>query len=610
MTILRRDVPLAFFDYAIAMGAYLVALALRFEGRVPGEYWDRFWEFIPFAALVHVAANYVCGLYRQMWRYASIREARLVAMAGAMAVAMVLGASELFGSGRRILPLSVAALGSVLALLGFAAVRFQSRLFGFRRRSVSRAARTLIVGAGRAAEKLLRDLARNPELGLEPVGLVDDDPRKGGRRLLGVSVLGTRGRIPSLVRSLRVDQVILAIPSAASSLVREVVAACDEASVRLRVLPSVREIVDGRVAARDIRDLQVEDLLGREQVAIDVDAILRVFEGRRVLITGAGGSIGGEIARQVRQLEPSALVLLDRDETHLHELVQDLADRREVELVLADVRDSEEVRNVFARVRPDIVFHAAAHKHLPILEQHPREAVLTNVLGTRNVAEAAVTAGVSRFVLISTDKAVKPTSVMGASKWIAEQVVWTMNGNGCRFSAVRFGNVIGSRGGVVQTFLRQSAEGGPVTVTHPDMARYFMSIHEAVQLVLQAAALARGGEVFTLDMGEPVSILELARSIIRLTRGPGDDGVDIEFVGRKTGEKLVEDLLDPDENPAPSEHPAILVSRPSAPDPEALRRLIDELEGLAATPGVGDLAARMKALTAREPRATTLRAEA
>jgi FlaA1/EpsC-like NDP-sugar epimerase len=360
-------------------------------------------------------------------------------------------------------------------------------------------------------------------------------------------------------------------------------AVCEEAGVGLRVLPSVREIMGGRVSARDIRDLRIEDLLGRQLVSTDLEAVRAIIEGKTVLITGAGGSIGAEISRQVAAFDPRRLVVLDRDEIHLHDLVTVLEGQGDIETALADVRDRGHVFELMARHRPDVVFHAAAHKHLPMLERHPREAVLTNLLGTANVAEAVVAAGVERFVFISTDKAVKPISIMGASKRLAEQVIWSLQGNGCAFSAVRFGNVLGSRGGVVQTFLRQLSMGGPVTVTDPGMARYFMSIEEAVQLVLQAAAMSRGGEVFTLEMGEPVNIMELAREVVRLAgRVPGTD-VEITVVGRRPGEKLVEDLLEPSERPGPSDHPSIMVARPTPPDPRTLEGVLDELSGLAST---------------------------
>lgn len=599
VALVRRDVALVVLDIGIAAVSYLAALALRFNGSVPRVYWVNFRWFVVVAATVHLLSNYLFGLYGQMWRYASVREARQVVVSGLFAGAVLISTAWLL-SGRRFVPLSVVILGSAASLMGFGAIRFQSRLFGFRRRSAEiEPSRVLLIGAGDAGSLVLKDLLHNPSLGLIPVGIVDDDPRKTRLSLHGVPVLGRHTAIPSLVPRLRVDQVLLAIPSATSDLVRDVAGLCEQANVALRVLPSIREVVGGVITARDIRDLQIEDLLGRQQVSIDMEAIAAMIRGRRVLVSGAGGSIGSEIARQVATLEPESLVVLDHDETHLHDLMTELHGHPEVQMVLADIREQDRVVSVFERHRPEVVFHAAAHKHVDVLEVHPEEALATNVMGTANVTDAAIATGVRRFVLISTDKAVLPQSVMGASKWFAEQIVRSVDGS-CVFCAVRFGNVLGSRGSVIPTFLRQIALGGPVTVTHADMARYFMSIRESVLLVLQAAALSEGGEVFTLDMGDPVNILELARRLIRLSgRVPGRD-IPIEFIGIRPGEKLVEDLVDPAEESVPSAHPSIVVSRPPRPQRALLKHAMRQLEGLAQEGRGDDLAARMKAL-ALEP---------
>ena len=440
---------------------------------------------------------------------------------------------------------------------------------------------------------VVREMLENPWTGLDPVGLIDDDPRKAGISLHGLRVLGPRSAIPGLVGRLGVDEVLLAIPSASGEVVRDVAALCEEVEVPLRVLPSRREILGGRVGVRDIRDLRIEDLLGRRQVETDLRAVSAMVRGRRVLVTGAGGSIGSEISRQVAALGPAALVLLDHDETHLHDVLADLGGAPATP-VLADVRDRDRVLALFEEHAPEVVFHAAAHKHVPLLERHPDEALATNVLGTANAADAALAFGARRFVLISTDKAVRSANVMGASKWLAEQVVRSLDGAGCAFCAVRFGNVLGSRGSVIPSFLRQIERGGPVTVTHPAMARYFMSVREAVELVLQAGAMARGGEVFTLEMGEPVNILDLARKLIRLSgKVPGRD-VPVEIVGPRPGEKLVEELAGPCEEPEPSAHPGILVTRPPRPRPAELRTAIRELEVLAGARALEELAARMK----------------
>jgi FlaA1/EpsC-like NDP-sugar epimerase len=604
---LRRDASLVVLDLGVVAAAYLTTLVLRFDGSVPSRYWFSFWQFVPVAVAIHLLVNLCCGLYGPMWRYASVQEARRVAMAGAVGGAGVISASALVGwseSGVRALPLSVTSFGAVLTLLGATVVRFHGRLIGTRRRPQDVDRRSvLIVGAGAAGSMILKDLLRSPSAGLHPVALVDDDRRKLGRRLHGVPVSGTRAAIPRLVVQLRADVVLLAIPSATSDLVRDIAALCEHAHVTLKILPSVHETIGGQVSARDIRDLRIEDLLGRQQVETDLDAVAAILEGRRVLVTGAGGSIGSEIARQVAGFHPAQLILLDHDETHLHDAVMSLdelqvgaGDQLQVDTVLADIRDRARVFGVFVRWRPEIVFHAAAHKHVPVLEFHPGEALATNVIGTANLADAAVATGIGRFVLISTDKAINPVSVMGASKWLAEQVVRSFQHRDTVLCAVRFGNVLGSRGSVVPTFFRQIARGGPVTVTDPKMTRYFMSVQEAVQLVLQAAALSTGGEVFTLDMGEPVRIIDLAERLIRLSgRIPGRD-VPIAIVGARQGEKTAEEIVAPDEELVPSSHPAILASKPPVPARAAVHRALTELEQLSLEGSSSELAAALKNL--------------
>ena len=591
----RRDAPLVVLDLAVVFSAYLSTLVVRLEGDVSASYWRNFWIFLPLIAGIHFAVNHLFGLYGQMWRYASVLEARRVVLAGLTAGGFIFAAVALPPRELHPMPLAVPILGSALSLIGFGAVRFQSRLFAFRRRAfIGDRIRVLVVGAGDAGAMILKDILENPSVGLRAVGVVDDDRRKIGRALYEVRVVGTRADIPGLVERLDVDQVLLAIPSAASDLIQDVAALCEQAGVTLRVLPSVREIVGGRITARDIRDLRIEDLLGRQQVETDLEAVGAIIEGRRVLVTGAGGSIGTEIVRQVAAFVPAEMILLDHDETHLHDAVVGLSDMVPVRTVLADIRDRDRVFDAFVRYRPELVFHAAAHKHVPILEAYPEEAIQTNVLGTAHVVDAAVATGVQRFVLISTDKAVRPASVMGASKWFAEQIVRSVQGRGCVFCAVRFGNVVGSRGSVIPTFLQQIERGGPVTVTDPKMARFFMSLQEAVQLVLQATALSNGGEVLTLEMGMPVNILDLARRIIRLSGRVPDKDVKIEVIGQRPGEKLVEDIVDPDEEPVPTAYPGIAVSRPPVPDTPMLRAAISELEALVRSDDRDQVAATMK----------------
>jgi FlaA1/EpsC-like NDP-sugar epimerase len=605
---LRRDIPLLVLDVAIVFVAYLITLVIRFEGTVPALYWRNFLAFLPVAVVVHLIANSVFGLYGQMWRYASVHEARRLIFASAVGGLAATVSGTMMAGEIRPLPLSVLTLGSTVALIGFGAIRFQSRLFGFRRRTAdTEPIRVLVVGAGDAGSMILKDIASNPSLGLQAVGLIDDDPRKLNRSLGDVRVLGPRSEIPALVDSLNVDQVLLAMPSATSEVVRDVAAQCERAQAMLRVLPSVREKVGGSIGARDIRDLRIEDLIGRQQIETDLEAVRGILASQRVLVTGAGGSIGAEIVRQVQSFGPAALVLVDNDETHLHDLYTDVSDAG-VEMVLADVRDRDRILEIFVAHRPEIVFHAAAHKHVPVLERYPQEALHTNIIGTANVADAAFVTSVERFVLISTDKAIRPQSVMGASKWFAEQIVRTLQGGECMFCAVRFGNVLGSRGSVIPTFLRQIAHGGPVTVTHEAMTRYFMSVQEAVQLVLQAAALSKGGEVFTLDMGEPVTIVDLAKGLIRLSGRIPHRDIDIVFTGARAGEKLTEDVVDPLEETLPSIHPSILASRPPASDRAAIRRALGRLEALASDGRIEELAEALK-LLAGQPLEST-RAEA
>jgi FlaA1/EpsC-like NDP-sugar epimerase len=577
---------------------YLATLVLRFDGRVPPRFWDNFRSFIPVVIVLHLLANNLFGLYGQMWRYASVREARRVLLAGLAASTLILGATLTVSEGLRPLPLGVVLLGGTISIMGFGALRFQSRLFALRRRSLDVAGlaglrRVLLIGAGDAGAAILVDINRNPSIGLVPVGIVDDDPRKIGLVMHGARVLGARSAIAELVERLNVDEVLMAIPSATSEFVRDVAAQCEEADVPLRVLPSVREVVGGHVSVRDIRDLRIEDLLGRRQVETDLAVVRSMLRGRRVLITGAGGSIGSEIARQVAECEPAELVLLDNDETHLHDVVMELTGRENVTPVLADVRDRLRIAELFQTWAPHMVFHAAALKHVPVLETHPREAVFTNVLGTANVADAAVMCGAERFVLISTDKAVQPSSVMGASKRFAEEIVRSLS-NGRAFCSVRFGNVLGSRGSVIPTFLRQIESGGPITVTDPAMTRFFMSVGEAVQLVLQASALSTGGEVFTLEMGEQMNIMELARRLIRLSGRVPDRDVKIEIVGMRPGEKLTEDLHELEEDPCPTTHEGIVAAMPPIPDRMVLKQRLRELEQLVDTGDVEHLAALMK----------------
>jgi len=563
---LREDMVAKIVDGGLVAVTVATALLLHYEGNVPVEYRSNALKALPLVIGLVLAANQLNGLYDQVWRHASIVEARRHVAASATAFGVVFVLDVVM----RILPLGTVVVAALLYTAVSGLVRFQARLLATRRGSSQRpgVTRVLLVGAGDAGAALLRDMDRSSS-DLIPVAIVDDDPRMRGRCIRGVRVVGSVDDLVTAARTSRADQVLLAIPSADQELVRRVSDLAEAARLPVRLLPPVHELAGGRVGLRDLRGVDIRDLLGRIQIETDLDAVRELLAGRVVLVTGAGGSIGSEIARQVASFGPNELLLLDHDETHLFDVSATLPPGPVQ--VLADIRDRARINDIFGRWRPDIVFHAAAHKHVPLLESHPTEAIRTNVTGTDAVVQAAVATGTTRFVFISTDKAVAPSSIMGASKRVAEQLVLSARPAGAAFCAVRFGNVLGSRGSVVPTFLEQIRRGGPVTVTDGRMTRYFMSIPEAVQLVLQAAALADGGEIFMLDMGESVNIASLAERLIRLSGlRPGVD-VEIRVTGIRPGEKLHETLHESDEVPGPTPHPAIMRIEPSFLPVDVLR---------------------------------------
>jgi FlaA1/EpsC-like NDP-sugar epimerase len=425
--------------------------------------------------------------------------------------------------------------------------------------------RILIAGAGTAGRMALGEIRRHPESGLEPVGFVDDDPALAGGRIEDLPVLGTLDALADIARQHQIHEVLIAIPSARGPVVRRIVGACARARVGSRIVPGLIEIIRGDVHFEQIRPVRPEDLLGREVVEVQEEPLRAVLQGKRVLVTGAGGSIGQELCRQIARYEPAALTLLGRGENSIFEIEHELRDLQtaiEIEGVIADIREGDALARVASRLRPQVVFHAAAHKHVPYMERFPSEAVLNNVWGTLQVMEMAIAAGAERLVAISTDKAVRPRSVMGATKRLAEHLLQATAASGVatRLMAVRFGNVLGSRGSVVPLFLSQLRRGATLRVTHPDATRYFMTIREACLLVLQAGALGQGGEVFTLRMGEAVRIADLARDLIALS-GLDPDTVPIEYTGLRPGEKLHEELVAESDSALPAPHPQILVAR-------------------------------------------------
>lgn len=589
-----RNRYLLALDAALLSALPFMAYALRFESFTWSAADTR--TAIVFAAVMvpfEIAILLAFGLYRRIWQFASIWELELIFAAGiaASVLSWVVGALLLPMSGLvdvRV-PLSVLVMHSVFGMAIIAAPRLVLRVTGHRnthRRATDADRRVLIAGAGAAGEMVVKEVRANPQLRLSVIGFVDDDKAKLGLRLGNLPVLGNLNQIGEIAARERVEELIIAMPRASGTVVRRVVRAAYDAGIRTRTVPGLFEILDGRVSVAALREVQIEDLLRRDPVQTDPEAVRRLAKGRTVLVTGAGGSIGSELCRQLVALEPSEIVLLGHGENPIFEILHEMLPEEPMATltpVIADVRDRQRIRRIFERYKPYAVFHAAAHKHVPLMEENVCEAITNNVFGTRNVVDAAIACGTQHFVFISTDKAVRPINVMGATKRIAEYVVQNAAyAHNRHFVSVRFGNVLGSRGSVVPTFLRQIQDGGPVTVTHPEMRRYFMTIPEAVQLVLQAGAQGRGGELFMLDMGEPVRIVDLARDMIRLSGLEEGSDIEIEFTGIRPGEKLYEEMFFNHEIAEPTEHPKVLRARNGRQDigsDVAISELIDAALG-------------------------------
>ncbi|HEX2506452.1 MAG TPA: nucleoside-diphosphate sugar epimerase/dehydratase, partial [Gaiellaceae bacterium] len=564
----RRRVWQALVDAGLITLAWWLSFVLRFDRGIPGIYerlLDRtIWIVVPIQVVVLLAF----GIYNHWWRYVSIRDIWRIGQAVAVGTLVAVLAVYLVNPvpGLR-LPRSIAVMDFLIVLALVAGVRLLARTVVERptpRALVARGREVLVVGAGDAGQLILREVLRNPALGYSPIGLVDDNERKRNMRLQGVRVLGTTHDLPWILRDHKVDEVIIATPSAAGETRQRIVETCRDAGVPVKTLPAVHELIAGDVnLARQLREVQVEDVLGREAVELDLGSIGEYITGETVLVTGAGGSIGSELCRQLAALGAGALILVDHAESPLVEVERELVHERgfaATVAVLADIKNRVRMQQVLERHRPAVVFHAAAYKHVPLMEANAVESVRNNVLSTKILAEVASEVGAKRFVLVSTDKAVNPRNVLGQTKSLCEWVVSAAAAreqNGTQFISVRFGNVLGSSGSVIPLFKRQIARGGPVTVTHPEMTRYFMTVPEAAQLIVQAGAIGESGAIFVLDMGTPVRILDLAQNMIRLSGKEPERDVPIEFIGVRPGEKLHEDLWGPGEDAVPTSHPKI-----------------------------------------------------
>lgn len=598
------------FDLLVLSAALALAFFARFEGMVPEQMVKRLVIQGPYVVALQYGLLTAFGVPRFSWRYVGLREAvqiaRAVAVGSLVLAAVRLVAGALFRSDGYAqffyLPYGVIAFDCALAMLGICGIRVMRRI-STERAEIRRLQpeskeqiRTLLVGAGRGGVMVAKEISGRPELGIVPVGFIDDDPVKRGTTVHGIPVLGATRDLVRVARERGADQAIITVANAAGDVVRSISDACKRAGLSVKVIPGLFRIVGGDLNLTRIRDVAIEDLLRREAVVLDDLAIASELKDRVVAVTGAGGSIGSELCRQVCRFGPKLLLLMERSENALFEVHRELRENFpniRVEPCLADVCDRPRISELFAAHEPSVVFHAAAHKHVPMMEWNPREAIKNNALGTRLLADLAHEHGVKAFVMISTDKAINPTSVMGATKRVAELYVQALGKTSAtRFVTVRFGNVLGSNGSVVPIFKEQIARGGPVTVTDPEMRRYFMTIPEACQLVLQASVMGQGGEIFILDMGEPIKIVDLARDLIQLS-GFTEKEIEIVFSGVRPGEKLYEELSTMHENAEKTRHPKILIGKTQADSLSLTAAALTELGEVAKHGDVGALRAAL-----------------
>ena len=575
----RTSLSLMLVDAVLVNVAAFGSFYLRFEGNIPQEYFMTYYHTAWAGTLIYLLVFSLFGLYNRLWQYASINElisiffAVTVGTSGVVFVVYFLAPMRYPNTVAVLLWLTTAFLIGGSRFLGRI---LQDTVFSLHFPGIPK--RVLIIGAGDAGALAVRELKNSNYREGYPIGIIDDSPQKQKLKLMGISVLGTRKDITRVVKSRNVEEVIIAMPSAPGDVIRDITEICEKTGAAIKIMPGIYNFFSGEVDTLKIREVQIEDLLGRDQLNLDIEEVAGYLAGETVLVTGAGGSIGSELCRQICRFNPEKLLLVGRGENSIFDIEQELrSDCPGINLIteILDVKDRDKVELVFRKYKPGVVFHAAAHKHVPLMERNPEEALKNNILGTYNVAEISDLTQVKTFVLISTDKAINPTSIMGATKRVAEMIIQSLDRRSqTRFVAVRFGNVLGSRGSVIPTFKKQIAKGGPVTVTHPEMVRYFMTIPEASQLVIQAGAMAQGGEVFILDMGKPVKIVDLARDLIQLSGFEVDVDIKIEFTGMRPGEKLYEELLTAEEGTTSTKHQRIFVARPNGIDVAGIEGLV------------------------------------
>lgn len=580
----NKNIILLILDIILINVSYALALYMRFDGSIVGnqfvEYFGKYKEHFIYITLIKIVIFFYFKLYKSVWKYASITELMNIVVASIVSNTAVLSYMFIMQAN---LPRSIYPLATLLDMVLIGGVRFSLRAFNSVDGGIFKKGnrkRIMIIGGGDAGAMVIREYRNHTQLNSKPVGIIDDNEKKHGHIINGVPVVGGRSDIPIMVKKLKIDEIIIAMPSASKKEIGNIVEIAKTTKCKLKILPGMFELIGGKVSLNKIRDVDIEDLLGREEIKVDLHEITSYVTNKVVLITGGGGSIGSELCRQIASFNPKKLIILDIYENNAYDIQNELLRKYKninLRVVIGSIRDKDRMNELMDNERPEVVFHAAAHKHVPLMEASPKEAIKNNVFGTLNLAQAADKYGVDKFVMISTDKAVNPTNIMGASKRMCEMIIQSIDRTSqTDFVAVRFGNVLGSNGSVIPLFKRQIAEGGPVTVTHKDVIRYFMTIPEAVELVIQAGAMAKGGEIFVLDMGEPVKIIDLARDLIRLSGFDPEVDMPIKITGLRPGEKLYEELLLDEEDISATKHNKIFIGKPTFTDYKLLLRSLEE----------------------------------